>query len=236
MSDPLNDVLRQTMTRITSALADFLPGLLAFFVILLVTVGVAFALRTVVRRSLQRIEFDSRVGHWGFSVVNEWSPGRSPTMLMAQIAFFSVLLIGVLIGISALDTRLTSQLIVELFSYLPHVVAAIVILLVGSIASRFLARSVLIGAVNMQIHSARLLSAGVKWLVIVLSVAIALDHLRIGGLVVQISFAILFGGIVLALALAVGLGSKDMVRQSWERQTDRTDRMDREAEEQLHHL
>ncbi len=233
MSNPLNEVLRQTMARITTALADFLPGLLAFFVILLVTAGVAFALRALVRRSLQRIEFDSRVGHWGLSVVNEWSPGRSPTILMAQISFFGVLLIGVLIGISALDTRLTSQLIVELFSYLPHVVAAIVILLVGSITSRFLGRSVLIGAVNMQIQSAKLLSVGVKWLVIVLSVAIALDHLRIGGTVVQVSFAILFGGIVLALALAVGLGSKDMVRQSWERQTDR---MDREAEEQLHHL
>ena len=136
---------------------------------------------------------------------------------MAQISFLTVLLVGVLIGVSALDTRLTSQLIIELFDYLPHVVAAIVILLAGSLISRFLARSVLIGAVNMQIQSARLLSVGVKWLVIVLAVAIALDHLRIGGMVVQVSFAILFGGIVLALALAVGLGSKDMVRQSWQR-------------------
>ena len=233
MSDSLNEVLRQTTARITAALADFLPGLLAFVIILLVTIGIAFALRAIVRRSLQRIDFDSRVSHWGLSVVNDWSPARSPTMLMAQISFFSVLLVGMLVAISALDTRLTSQLILELFSYLPHVVAAVVILLVGALASRFLARSVLIGAVNMQIQSAKLLSVGVKWLVIVLSVAIALDHLRIGGAVVEISFAILFGGIVLALALAVGLGSKDMVRQSWERQNDR---MDREVEEQLHHL
>lgn len=233
MSDSLHDVLRQTMTRITAALADFLPGLLAFFLILLVTFAIAFALRAIVRRSLHRVDFDTHVGHWGFSAVTEWSPGRSPSILMAQIAFFGVLVIGILIGISALDSRLTSDLILELFSYLPHVVAAIGILLVGSIASRFLARSVLIGAVNMQIQSAKLLSIGVKWLVIVMSVAMALDHLRIGGIVVQISFAILFGGIVLALALAVGLGSKDMVRQSWERQADR---MERESEETLHHL
>jgi hypothetical protein len=144
-----------------------------------------------------------------------------------------VLLVGLLLAVSALDTQLTSQLIVELFNYLPNVAAAILILLAGSLVSRFLARSVLIGAVNMQIQSAKLLSVGVKWLVITLAVAMALDHLRIGGVVVQICFAILFGGIVLALALAVGLGSKDMVRQSWERQSDR---MDREAEEQLHHL
>ena len=111
--------------------------------------------------------------------------------------------------------------------------AAVLILIVGSILSRFLARGVLISAVNMQIQSARLLSLGVKWLVIVLTVAMALDHLKIGGTVVQVSSAILFGGIVFALALAVGLGSKDMVRQSWERQTDKAER---EAEEQFHHF
>jgi hypothetical protein len=153
--------------------------------------------------------------------------------LIAQTSFLTILLMGVLIGVSALDSRLTSELIVELFDYLPQVVAAVVIVIVGSLVSRFLARSVLIGAVNMQIQSARLLSVGVKWLVIVLTVAMALNHLRIGGTVVLISFAILFGGIVLALALAVGLGSKDMVRQSWARQNDR---MEREAEEQFHHL
>jgi hypothetical protein len=62
----------------------------------------------------------------------------------------------------------------------------------------------------------------------------ALDHLKIGGLVVQLSFAILFGGIVLALALAIGLGSKEMVRRSWERQEDKTDH--KAEEEQFHHL
>jgi hypothetical protein len=233
MKDQVNEVLRRTMERIVAALGNFLPGLLAFLMIFVLTIVVAFVLRTIVRRSLLRVEFDSHMDQWGFSALNEWSPARSPTLLIAQTSFVTVLLMGILIGVSALDSRLTSQLIVELFDYLPHVVAAVFILVVGSILSRFLARSVLISAVNMQIQSARLLSLGVKWLVIVLTVAMALDHLRIGGTVVQISFSILFGGIVLALALAVGLGSKDMVKQSWARQTDR---LERESEEQFHHL
>jgi Conserved TM helix len=233
MRDQVNEVLRQTTERVTAAFANFLPGLLAFLIIFMLTVIVAFVLRAIIRRALFRIDFDGRLGQWGFSAVNDWSPARSPTLLLAQTSFLTVLLIGILIGVSALDSRLTSQLIVELFNYLPHVAAAILILVVGSVLSRFLARGVLISAVNMHIHSARLLSLGVKWLVIVLTVAMALDHLKIGGTVVQISFGILFGGIVLALALAVGLGSKDMVRQSWARQTDRTER---EAEEQFHHL
>jgi hypothetical protein len=233
MRHQVDEVLRQTMARIAAALENFLPGLLAFLMILVLAIIVAFILRAVIRRSLQRIEFDHHIERWGFSAVNEWSPARSPTQLIAQTSFLTILLVGVLIGVSALDSRLTSALIVELFNYLPNAVAAVVILIVGSVVSRFLARSVLIGAVNMQIQSARLLSVGVKWIVIVLTVAMALDHLRIGGTVVLISFAILFGGIVLALALAVGLGSKDTVRQSLARQSDR---MEREAEEQFHHL
>jgi hypothetical protein len=82
--------------------------------------------------------------------------------------------------------------------------------------SRYLARTVLIGAVNMNLQYARLLSQGVKWLVMVLTVAMALDHLGIGGTVVELAFGILFGGIVLALSLAIGLGSKEMVSRSLE--------------------
>jgi hypothetical protein len=77
---------------------------------------------------------------------------------------------------------------------------------------------VLIAAVNLQMQSARLLSTGVKWLVLVLAWAMALEHLGIGGRILTLAFGILFGGIVLALAIAVGLGSKEMVTRSLERQ------------------
>ena len=50
------------------------------------------------------------------------------------------------------------------------------ILVVGAVAARFLARSVLIGAVNMQIQSARLLSLAVKWLVLLVTVPMVFDH------------------------------------------------------------
>jgi hypothetical protein len=104
--------------------------------------------------------------------------------------------------------------------------------MVGTVVARFLARGVLIGAVNMQMEHAQLISVGVKWLILVLAAAMALEHLGIGGTIVQLAFAILFGGIVLALALAVGLGSKDVVRRSWERREQET----RETEQPFHHL
>jgi hypothetical protein len=113
------------------------------------------------------------------------------------------------------------MLTARLLGYIPNIVGAVVLLLLGNIIARFLSRSVLIGAVNMNLSYARLLSLGVKWLVLVLTAAMVLDHLSIGGAVVDLAFGILFGGIVLSLALAVGLGSRDLVSRSLERESSR---------------
>jgi hypothetical protein len=95
-------------------------------------------------------------------------------------------------------------------------VGAAILLIAGTLLARFLARSVLIGAVNEQLQYARFLSLGIKWLVLVLTAAMALEHLQIGGNIVGLAFGILFGGIVFTLALAVGLGSRDLVSRSLE--------------------
>jgi hypothetical protein len=109
-----------------------------------------------------------------------------------------------------------------LLPYLTHAVGAILLLLAGTLIARFLARSVLISAVNAQLQYARFLSLGVKWLVLVLTAAMVLDHLEIGGAIVALAFGILFGGIVLTLSLAVGLGSRDIVSRSLESHVDRS--------------
>jgi hypothetical protein len=232
MLQQINRLVEQSSSRILSGIANFLPGVLALIVILLVTFLVAFIVRVALGRFLRRVNFDEVVHHWGFPEVAEWSPQRSPSRMLVRIVYWIIVLIGLLIAVNALDATLTSTLVMRLLDYIPNVLAALVILAVGTYAARFLARSVLISAVNFRIQSARLVSLGVKWMVMVVAAAMALEQLGIGGQIVTLSFAILFGGIVLALALALGLGSKDMVRRSWEKQ----DRGDETKDERLQHL
>jgi hypothetical protein len=222
MWDQVGQALSNSMTRMLSQLASLLPGIVALATALLVSVAIAWVLAAILRRTLAGFGFDQRVAQWGFPALAEWSPSSSPTVLVTRAIAWTVILIGFLIGVSAFDGALPSQLVSRLFAYLPNVIAAIVVLVAGSIAARFLARSVLIGAVNMNLQYARLLSVGVKWLVTVLAVTIAIEHLGIGGGIIRLAFGILFGGIVLALALAVGLGSKELVSRSLERESSRT--------------
>ena len=221
MWDQVGQALKLSMTKMLSQLASLLTGIVALLTALIVSAVIAWALAAILRRSLTRFAFDRRVAQWGFPALAEWSPSSSPTRLVTRAAAGIVMLIGFLIGISAFDGALPSQFVVRLFAYLPDLMAAVIVLIAGSIIARFLARSVLIGAVNMNLQYARLLSVGVKWLVTVLAVTIALERLGIGGGIIRLAFGILFGGIVLALALAVGLGSKDLVSRSLDRETSR---------------
>jgi hypothetical protein len=222
MWEQVQQALAQSTTRVLSQLASLLPGLIALVLALLVGVAFGGILAMLLRRSLERIQFDDWVQRSGLPWLADWSPRKSPTLLVARAAAWTIILMGLVIGASAFDLTLTSALVARFFNYLPNVLASIVVLVVGSLVARFLARSVLIGAVNMNLHYARLLSVGVRWMVMVLTVAMALDHLAIGGGIIRLAFGILFGGIVLALALAVGLGSKELVSRSLEREATRS--------------
>lgn len=231
MWEQARGILEDSLARILASLTNYLPAILAFVLILLLALASAWVVQALLRRSLVKLGFDQFVARWGLVELTEWSPARSPTLLIAATAYWTILLLGLMTSLSALSPTLATQLAMGLLSVLQHVFLSLVVLLTGIVIARFLARGVLITAVNMQIQSARLLSLGVKWLVLVFSGAMALEHLGIGGGIVRLAFGILFGGIVLAMALAVGLGSKEMVSRSWERQVSRSE----EQEEQLHH-
>ncbi|HUO30219.1 MAG TPA: hypothetical protein VMU80_13445 [Bryobacteraceae bacterium] len=229
----VNEALTEATRRVITGVANILPGMLALVLAVLGSCLVAVILKWLLERSLRSINFDARLEQWGLSALAEWSPGKSPTRLAGRVVAWATILLGLLVGLGALEAGLASQLVLQVFDYLPNAFAALVLLFFGSLVARYLARGVLIGAVNMQMQSARLLSLGVKWLVLVLTAAMALEHLRIGGDIVKLAFSILFGGIVLALALAVGLGSKEMVSRTWEKQSKEGSK---DAEESFHHF
>src|SRR6185437_13027374 len=219
MWNHVEQALHDSMARVTTKVAQMLPGVLAFIVALLIFFILAWIFSTLVRWLLRSIKFDERVGR-GSGSLAELSPAHTPTMLAVRVVFWAFVLVGVVVGLSAFDASSPQPGIADyVLDYVPRIVGAAILLFVGTVLARFLSRSVLITAVNLNLHYARLLALGVKWMVLVLTAAMVLDHLAIAGAIVDLAFGILFGGIVLALALAVGLGSRDLVSRSLERET-----------------
>jgi uncharacterized membrane protein len=217
----MSDALHQSLYRVLSLLIAILPGILAFFVALTIFTLIGMAISALLRRGLSWAKFDDYLARNRGKA--DWTPTTSPSALIARGSFWVCVLLGLIIGVSAFDASYATAatLPISLLPYLTHSVGAIFLLIAGNIIARFLARSVLIGAVNAQLQYARFLSLGVKWLVLVLTAAMVLDHLEVGGIVAELAFGILFGGIVLTLSLAIGLGSRDLVTRSLESHVER---------------
>src|SRR5580698_1592361 len=234
MWDQIEQSLRDSMARVTTKIATLLPGILAFIVALLIFLALAWLFAALLKRLLVALKFDERFSR-ETSAISEWSPTHTPTVLATRAVFWAFVIAGVLVGVSAFEAASSESVMSEyMFSFVPHIIGAAILLFAGNVVARFLSRSVLITAVNLNLHYARLLATGVKWLVLVLTAAMVLDHLSIGGQIVDLAFGILFGGIVLALALAVGLGSRDLVSRSLEREAVKP--AEPQPEERLHHF
>ena len=207
MEGDVAQAFRDGAHRVALAVAGFLPGVLTMLLVLVFTVGIAYLVRFALRRSLAGVDFDRRVHRWGLTSTGEWTPRNSPSAIAAHTGFWFVLLVGFLAGLKSLGTAVTDALASRTLAYIPNLLEAALIFAVGVAVARFLQRTALINAVNMQLRSARMLSLGVKWLVLLFTVALALHELGVGGAILTVSFGLVFGGIVLALALAVGLGA-----------------------------
>lgn len=211
-------IVLDATNRIIESVAAFMPGVLALVIIVVLSLVLAIGARLIVLRALRGLDFDERSARWGLTMLAEWSPSKSLSVVVARTVQWTILVLGLLIGLTALNAAIPSRFALTVFTYVPHLLAALIIIVIGTILAQFLSRAVLIGAVNMQIHSARALSLTVKWLVLIVAGSMALEELSIGRQILVLAFAILFGGVVLATALAVGLGARDAARRLIERQ------------------
>jgi hypothetical protein len=214
MWDRINHMLLTASDRISDNIAGFLPGLAGLLVIAASAVVLGMLVRVVLVRLLGKLRLDHRAENLGLGSTADWSVVGGLSVFVARAAMWAIVLAGLLAGLSALDAALPGAFARSVFAYVPNLLAALLIVIAGTVLSRFFARSVLIGAVNLRLPIARLVSFGVRWLIILLAWTIALEHLGIGRGILALTFGILLAGIVLASALALGIGSTEWVRQT----------------------
>jgi hypothetical protein len=212
----------------------FLPHLLAMIVILAVGILIAWAIKSLVFRLLTTVKFDQFCGRTGFSqTLGKGGISESPSGLVSRITYWAITLIFLILGLGALDLKPVDQFVAQSLSYLPHLVVAVVILIVGFLLGNFFGRATLIAAVNAQIAQARILARGVRLAVILFALAMAFEQMGIATAVIVAAFSITFGGVVFALSIAFGLGAKDAAKEFIER---RIKREQAQKEEDFSHL
>ena len=217
--EPLRELGHQVLVSLSS-----LAGVI---ILLLLGLVLGWLARGIVHRVLRLVQFDRLCDRLGISTeIEQLGLATSGSHFAAKLVQGLIIVTSLLAGLVALRTPWTQNLVERFFIYLPHLLAAVFILIVGALISRFLSRSVLIAAVNAGVPPARLLAGLTRVLVMTLAFVASLDELGIGRTTIIVAFAILFGGLVTAAAIAFGFGARDLARdllQSQFRPTPKTE-------------
>ncbi len=215
MQETWTDILVSSFREVVQRMAAVAPRILAMLTLIVVGAVVASLARRLIGRLLRAADFDRRAAGWGLTATLQRAGLQQPPSQMAErVIFWILLLIAILMGIEALDLPATSGMAADALRFLPHVIIAVLVMMAGWLLANFLGQATLIAAVNLQMPGAPLVAAAVRWLVVAFAGAAALTQLGIAREMVLLTFGISFGGTVLALALAFGLGGKDFAREA----------------------
>jgi len=213
---------RETM----HGIAVFLPRIMVMLVLFVIGVLVGWIVKVLLLRVLRTLRLDAASERLGLALALQRAGiKRSASQLVGLIAFWLIFLFFGFVGLNVLAVTAATEVVRLILQYLPHLLAALLVLLTGWLLANFLAQAALIAAVNAQFFGARFLAAAVRWGVLSLTLAMVLTQLGIAKEVVVAAFSIAFGGVVLALALAFGLGAKEHAKKF----------LDRSLEEQPDH-
>lgn len=224
--------LTQFVQEFSRGFARLLPRLIVLVIIAAVGWLIAYLLKQIVRSILRLAKFDRLSENAGASQLLAKAALPSSTELFSRFVFWVAWLGFILLGIDVLGIFGLDEEIARFFLFLPRMFVALFIMFFGLLAASFFSRAVLLASVNANLPSPKLLSISVRSLIIALVLSMVFEELGVAEQTVLVAFAIAFGAIMLGLAIAFGIGGKDLAQDFLERRLAR-DRREKENEDEL---
>ena len=212
------DVMLEPLRVFLTQVADLLPRLILALVVLVAGYFVARLLKFVVVKALRAGNFHvltDRAGIDGF--LRDGGVGADATEILGLLFYWVVILTALIIGFKGLGLDYITDLLVKVLLFVPKVMVAMLILAFGAYFARFLGNAVCAYAKKLRLQDGELLGKLAQYALLTFVVLIALDQVNIGGDIVRQTFLIVLAGVVLALALAFGIGGRDWAAELLER-------------------
>jgi small-conductance mechanosensitive channel len=204
------DVFLASVTSFWTQLAGFVPQLLAAMLLLLLGWLVAKVIRAGMVRLLRALQFDRLSERSGIEAfLKQGQLTVSLSGLLAGLVYWLIILIVIVTVSNSLGLHLVAELFNRVVLYIPNVIVAILILVLGAILARFINRLVFAYLNNIGLQGALTISTLSEYAVLIFVFFVALEQLEIGRQLITAAFIIGFGAVGLALALAFGLGGRE---------------------------
>ena len=222
------DVMLEPLRALLQQVGAFMPRLALAVGVLVVGWLVAKAFRFSVVKALRALNFhvlSERAGIDGF--LQQGGTDKDTTELFGWIAFALAILASLIIAFNSLGLTQVTDLLGKVLLFVPRLLVALLVVVFGSYFARFAGNAVQSYCRSAEISDGELLGRLMQYGVMAFVVLLAVDHLDIGGGLIQQTFLILLMGIVVALALSFGLGGRERAAALIERwfPRDRTDRL-----------
>ena len=202
-----------SVQRAGDEVAIWLPRLAAFIVILIVGYFVAKIVAGILGRVLERAGLDrtvlqGRAGEWIGKAT------RSPARLIGRIAFWVIFIAAISIALDALGIQALDDFVGTVWAYIPNVIAAFLIFLVAAVIAAGV--GTLVARTMGDTPTGKVIGTVVPVLIMAIAGFMILDQLRIAETIVTITYASLMGAIALGMALAFGLGGREVAARMLE--------------------
>jgi hypothetical protein len=217
----------------TDGIFDFLPNLLGFLLILLIGFIVAKVVSGVIGKLLQKANVDRKLHESSArKYVDSVLPGASPSNGIARVVFWLIFIFFITSAIGALGIPAATGFMNQVLAYLPNVIVAILIFVVAALISGAVAGAVV--RFMGDTPTGKVAATVVPAVIMVIAFFMILEQLQIAPEIVRIAFTAIMFALALGLALAFGLGGRelaaDALRQAKDKGSDAASRAKQDAQ------
>jgi hypothetical protein len=230
MREMIISELSQAVQDLARGFAHYLPRFIVMLILAFAGWAAAFVVKVILRSILRLIQFDRLSENAGASQLLKKAALPPASEVVSRFVFWLVWLGFILLGVSVLGIFGLQEQIGKFFFFLPRLFVAMFILFVGLLAASFFSRAALLAAVNANVPSPRVLSLSIRSIIIVFVLSIVFEELGIAEQTMLVAFGIAFGALMLGLAIAFGIGGKDLAQQFLEKKFLRAQKEENEDE------
>ncbi|MGA7048644.1 MAG: hypothetical protein WBY98_20435 [Candidatus Sulfotelmatobacter sp.] len=230
MREMIISELSQAMHELARGFAHYLPRLIVMLILAFAGWAVAYIAKVVLRSILRLIQFDRLSDNAGASQLLTKAAMPAATEVLSRFLFWVVWLGFILLGVSVLGILGLQEQIGKFFLFLPRLFVAMFILFFGLLAASFFSRAALLAAVNANVPSPRVLSLAVRSIIIVFVFSVVFEELGLAETTMLVAFGIAFGALMLGLAIAFGIGGRDLAQRFLEKKIVRDKKQENEDE------
>src|SRR6202142_540177 len=222
--------LSQALQEIARGFAHFLPRLIVMLILALVGWLIASVAKVALRGILRLVKFDKLSENAGASQLLTKAALPSATEMLSRFVFWVAWLGFILMGVSVLGILGLQEQVARFFLFLPRLFVAMFIMFFGLLAASFFSRAALLAAVNANMPSPRVLSLAVRSIIVVFVLSVVFEELGLAEQTMLVAFGIAFGALMLGLAIAFGMGGRDLARRFLEKRVVRGKKEENEDE------